>query len=197
MLMTNALLQGTWTSLGGEEVVDYLGPITYLSHRDTSRLDRPDFCRYTNNTGSGPLLYTETATWKQRQQFGVKLAFTRSGAFGFFDYGYFVNVVLQGSNLPLQAPSMRLSPAVATGVILLGISVEITKQVARNCVHYDGTSQIFSNYQNTLISCPRATARTAALAALQCHQFFEVTNGVTRMSMPGLISASWKGTAWI
>jgi len=58
------------------------------------------------------------------------------------------------------------------GVVLLGVSVQVTKLIANHFLQSSGTSQIFSRYQNTEVNVKRAKARTAALAGLQTDHFF-------------------------
>ena len=58
-----------------------------------------------------------------RKRFGVTLSFEYSGLWGHFDLSFFIDKIIQG-------------------VILLGISVQITKFVAANCFPCDGTSQV-------------------------------------------------------
>ena len=84
---------------------------------------------------------------------GVKVIYSTHGKVGIFNLTYFLNTIVQA-------------------LVLLGLSVQITKLIANYCLSWEGTSQIFSRYQNTNVDVNRAKARTAALAGMQVQQFF-------------------------
>ena len=81
------------------------------------------------------------------------MIYAAHGSVGVFNFTYFVNALVQG-------------------LVLLGASTQITKLLANYAFDCDGTSLVYSNNQNLNVSCPRAVARTAALAGLQTEQFF-------------------------
>ena len=85
---------------------------------------------------------------------GIKIIYSTHGKVGIFNFSYFMNTIVQS-------------------LVLLGLSVQATKLVATYCLCWEGTSQIFSRYQNTAIDVSRAKARTAALAGMQVQQFFQ------------------------
>lgn len=108
--------------------------------------------RYREYPGSSKMVYRETEFVESYRQ-GVKVVYSTHGKVGVFNFNLFVNQLVQG-------------------LVLLTLSTEIAKFIARYCLFYDGTSQIFAGYQNTFCDKDRAVARTAALAGMQTTTFF-------------------------